>query len=232
MSQPEKDAQSDSQAVTAPTAAVSVEATGPSYLTVTKTFTSWALTLDHKRIGVMYLIGVLIMFLVGGVFALLVRTELFSPLALITPLFADTVEAQADMYNKWFTTHGAIMVFLVIIPGVPAALGNFVLPLLLGAKDVAFPKLNLGSFYLWVTGAGFFLYVLFTGGLDTGWTFYTPYSAESGTAVIPALMGVFILGFSSIFTGLNFIVTIHKMRPPGMTWFKMPLFCGRPTPQR
>ncbi|NRA76288.1 MAG: cbb3-type cytochrome c oxidase subunit I, partial [Planctomycetes bacterium] len=129
-----------------------------------------------------------------------------------------------DMYNKWFTTHGAIMVFLVIIPGVPAALGNFVLPLLLGAKDVAFPKLNLGSFYLWVTGAAFFLYVLFTGGLDTGWTFYTPYSAESGTAVIPALMGVFILGFSSIFTGLNFIVTIHKMRPPGMTWFRMPLF--------
>ena len=224
MSQPERDAQSDSQVTSEPKVVTPEEHTGPSYLTVTKSIASWAFTLDHKRIGVMYLIGVLFMFLLGGVFALLLRTELFSPLALITPLFADTAEAQADLYNKWFTTHGAIMVFLVIIPGVPAALGNFVLPLLLGAKDVAFPKLNLGSFYLWVIGAIFFIYVLFAGGLDTGWTFYTPYSAESGTAVIPALVGVFILGFSSIFTGLNFIVTIHKMRPPGMTWFKMPLF--------
>jgi cytochrome c oxidase subunit 1 len=124
----------------------------------------------------------------------------------------------------WFTVHGAIMVFLVIIPGVPAALGNFVLPILLGAKDVAFPRLNLMSFYLWVTGAIFFIIVLFSGGVDTGWTFYTPYSAMTQTAVIPALIGVFILGFSSIFTGMNFIVTIHKLRPPGMTWFRMPLF--------
>ena len=175
-------------------------------------------TLDHKRIGLMYLVGVLSMFLLGGVFALLVRTELFSPIPLITPLFAGSdAGAQADLYNQWFTTHGAIMVFLVIIPGVPAALGNFVLPLLLGAKDVAFPRLNLGSFYLWVSGAAFFVYVLFSGGVDTGWTFYTPYSTSSPTAVIPAVVGVFILGFSSIFTGLNFIVTIHKMRPKGMT---------------
>ena len=172
----------------------------------------------------MYLVGVLGMFFLGGVFALLVRTELFSPLPLITPLFASDPGAQADLYNQWFTTHGAIMVFLVIIPGVPAALGNFVLPLLLGAKDVAFPRLNLSSFYLWICGAAFFIYVLFSGGVDTGWTFYTPYSTDSPTAVIPAVVGVFILGFSSIFTGLNFIVTIHKMRPKGMTWFNMPLF--------
>ncbi len=198
---------------------------GPSYLTVTNTLTSWMFTLDHKRIGLMYLVGVLSMFLLGGVFALLVRTELFSPIPLITPLFAgNDAGAQADLYNQWFTTHGAIMVFLVIIPGVPAALGNFVLPLLLGAKDVAFPRLNLGSFYLWMCGAAFFVYVLFSGGVDTGWTFYTPYSTSSPTAVIPAVVGVFILGFSSIFTGLNFIVTIHKMRPKGMTWFNMPLF--------
>ncbi len=224
MSQPDTEAQPVSGEPEATSAAASQGKPGVNYLNATNTFASWALTLDHKRIGLMYLIGVLFMFLLGGVFALLVRTELFSPLALITPLFADTPELQADLYNKWFTTHGAIMVFLVIIPGIPAALGNFVLPLLLGAKDVAFPRLNLGSFYLWVIGALFFVYVLFSGGVDTGWTFYTPYSAESGTAVIPALVGVFILGFSSIFTGLNFIVTIHKMRPPGMTWFKMPLF--------
>jgi len=224
MSQPDTEAQPVSGEPEASSATTSQGKPGVNYLNATSTFASWALTLDHKRIGLMYLIGVLFMFLLGGVFALLVRTELFSPIALITPMFADTPELQADLYNKWFTTHGAIMVFLVIIPGIPAALGNFVLPLLLGAKDVAFPRLNLGSFYLWVIGAIFFTYVLFSGGIDTGWTFYTPYSAESGTAVIPALVGVFILGFSSIFTGLNFIVTIHKMRPPGMTWFKMPLF--------
>ncbi|MBT7131244.1 MAG: hypothetical protein HN891_11110, partial [Planctomycetes bacterium] len=180
MSQPDIDGRPDSDEVKTAAAATTVDESGPSYLTVTNTISSWVFTLDHKRIGLMYLIGVLFMFLLGGVFALLVRTELFSPLAMITPLFADTAEAQADLYNKWFTTHGAIMVFLVIIPGVPAALGNFILPLLLGAKDVAFPRLNLGSFYLWVIGAIFFVYVLFSGGIDTGWTFYTPYSAESG----------------------------------------------------
>jgi cytochrome c oxidase subunit 1 len=129
-----------------------------------------------------------------------------------------------DQYNQVFTLHGAIMVFLFIIPSIPAALGNFLVPVMLGAKDVAFPRLNLCSFYLWVGGAIFFISALLSNGLDTGWTFYTPYSTGSETSVVFATMGAFILGFSSIFTGLNFIVTINTMRPPGMTWFRMPLF--------
>jgi cytochrome c oxidase subunit 1 len=188
------------------------------YLTHSRGLLSWLITLDHKRIGVMYMIMVLTSFFFGGIFALLVRTELIAPgKTLLTP----------DQYNQAFTLHGAIMVFLVIIPSVPAALGNFVLPIMLGAKDVAFPRLNLMSFYLWIFGAIFFVGALFTGGLDTGWTFYTPYSIDKSSAMngaISALIGVFILGFSSIFTGLNFIVTIHRLRPPGMTWFRMPLF--------
>ena len=127
-------------------------------------------------------------------------------------------------YNQMFTLHGTVMIFLFLIPGIPAALGNFVLPIMLGAKDVAFPRLNLASFYLWWAGAIFFLVVMATGGLDTGWTFYTPYSTTTNTSVVPAVLGVFILGFSSIFTGLNFIVTLHTMRPTGMNWFRMPLF--------
>ena len=185
------------------------------YLTHTRGVASWVFTLDHKRIGVMYLCGVLSAFLLGGVFALLVRAELWAP----GPTIVD-----ADTYNRFFTLHGAIMVFLFIIPSVPAALGNFILPVMLGAKDVAFPRLNLASFYLWCGGAVFFLTTLFAGSLDTGWTFYVPYSTSTTTAVITALCGVFVLGFSSIFTGLNFIVTVHTMRPPGMEWFKMPLF--------
>ncbi len=188
------------------------------YLTHTRGILSWLFTLDHKRIGVMYMVMVLVSFFFGGVFALLIRTELIAP--------GQTI-MDADQYNQAFTLHGAIMVFLVIIPSVPAALGNFVLPIMLGAKDVAFPRLNLGSFWLWILGAIFFVGSLFTGGLDTGWTFYTPYSIDKGSAMggaISALIGVFILGFSSIFTGLNFIVTIHRLRPPGMTWFRMPLF--------
>ena len=191
-------------------------ATTDNYLTFTRGFRSWALTLDHKRIGVMYMSAVLASFFVGGVFALLLRTELLTPGRTIV---------SADTYNQFFTLHGAIMVFLVIIPSIPAALGNFILPIMLGAKDVAFPKLNLFSFYLWIGGALFTLYSLAAGGFDTGWTFYTPYSTTTTTGgVIPVLTGVFILGFSSIFTGLNFIVTVHKLRPPGMTWFRMPLF--------
>ena len=187
------------------------------YLTFRRGFLSWALTLDHKRIGVMYLAAVLVSFFVGGVMALLVRTKL---------LFPGEVEWMTfDQYNKAFTLHGAIMVFLVIIPSIPAALGNFVLPIMLGAKDVAFPRLNLFSFYLWLMGAACAVYSLLAGGFDTGWTFYTPYSSQfSAGGTIPVLIGVFILGFSSIFTGLNFVVTIHKLRPPGMTWFRMPLF--------
>lgn len=187
------------------------------YLTFRRGILSWLLTLDHKRIGVMYLVAVLASFFVGGVMALLVRTKL---------LFPGEVEWMTpEQYNQAFTLHGAIMVFLVIIPSIPAALGNFVLPIMLGAKDVAFPRLNLFSFYLWLAGAACAVYSLLAGGFDTGWTFYTPYSTNTTLGgVIPVLVGVFILGFSSIFTGVNFVVTIHKLRPPGMTWFRMPLF--------
>ncbi len=131
---------------------------------------------------------------------------------------------EADTYNQFFTLHGAIMIFLFIIPSIPAALGNIILPLMLGAKDVAFPRLNLASWYIYVFGALFALFSIVTGGVDTGWTFYTPYSSTTGGSVISMTLGVFILGFSSIFTGLNFIVTIHKLRAPGLTWFKLPLF--------
>ena len=186
-----------------------------SYLTHERGLASWLLTLDHKRIGVMYLICIMTAFLLGGIFALLLRTELFFPGRQIM---------DADTYNQMFTLHGAIMVFLVIIPGIPAGLGNIVLPLQLGAKDVAFPRLNLASWYLWVLGACFLLLSMVISAADTGWTFYTPYSTTTSTAVIPATFGAFILGFSSIFTGINFITTIHKLRPPGMHWFRMPLF--------
>ena len=185
------------------------------YLTAGRGVLSWIFTLDHKRIGVMYLVAILTSFFLGGVFALLLRTELLTP--------GPTIMS-ADAYNKMFTLHGAVMIFLFIIPGIPATLGNFVLPLMLGAKDVALPRLNLASFWLWMFGAIFAVASIVMGAVDTGWTFYTPYSTTTGTAVISMTLGAFILGFSSIFTGLNFIVTIHKMRPEGMTWFRMPLF--------
>jgi len=185
------------------------------YLTHDKGILSWLFTLDHKRIGVMYLISVMAAFALGGTFALLIRTELLTPGRTIM---------SAETYNQMFTLHGAVMIFLVIIPGIPAALGNFILPLQLGAKDVAFPRLNLMSYHLWIIGALFLILSMVLSAADTGWTFYTPYSTTTQTAVIPATFGAFILGFSSIFTGLNFIVTIHKLRPPGMTWFRMPLF--------
>jgi cytochrome c oxidase subunit 1 len=185
------------------------------YITHEKGILSWLCTLDHKRIGLMYLGCVLAAFLLGGTAALLVRTEL---------LTAGPTILTHDQYNQAFTVHGAVMVFLVIIPGIPAALGNIALPLMLGAKDVAFPRLNLASWYLWVIGCLCLLVSLFTNAADTGWTFYTPYSTTTMTSVIPAVFGAFVLGFSSIFTGLNFLTTIHKLRPPGMDWFKMPLF--------
>ncbi|MEW4528463.1 cytochrome c oxidase subunit I [Maioricimonas sp. JC845] len=185
------------------------------YLECAHGWKSWAFTLDHKRIGVMYLVAILASFLLGGVMALVLRAELFTP----NKLFLSE-----DMYNQMFTLHGAVMTFLFLIPSIPAALGNFILPVMLGVKDVAFPRMNLASFYLWVFGAIFFLLAILLGGLDTGWTFYTPYSTTTNTAVITATLGVFILGFSSIFTGLNFMVTINTMRPAGMTWFRMPLF--------
>ena len=163
----------------------------------------------------MYLIGVTAALFLAGAFALVLRSELFTG----TENFL--TEAQ---YNHMFTLHGAIMVFAFIIPSIPAALGNFVLPMMLGAKDVAFPRLNLCSFYLWLIGTGFLLAAMLSHGLDTGWTFYTPYSIATTSGVMYATMGAFILGFSSIFTGLNFLVTVNTMRPPSMGWFKMPLF--------
>ncbi len=186
-----------------------------SFLNAKKGIMSWLFTLDHKRIGILYLVSVMFFFFVGGVLAMLLRLELLSP-------GQDIMDAET--YNQFFTLHGAIMIFLFIIPSIPAILGNFVLPLMLGAKDVAFPRLNLASWWVYILGSAFALYSIVSGAVDTGWTFYTPYSTDSSTAVISMTFGVFILGFSSIFTGLNFIVTIHKLRAPGMTWFKMPLF--------
>jgi len=177
---------------------------------------SWLLTIDHKRIAILYLISVTLMFFVGGLFAVLMRLELLTPQGdLMT----------SDTYNKMFTLHGVVMIFFFLIPGIPAVLGNFLLPIMIGAKDLAFPKINLLSWYLFMIGAIGTFVVIMLGGLDTGWTFYTPYSTQfSQTHVVLVTLGAFITGFSSILTGLNFMVTIHRMRAPGLTWFRMPLF--------
>ncbi len=188
---------------------------GVSYLAAARGIRSWLYTLDHKRIGILYLCGITLAFLVGGIMAMLIRLEL---------IHTGRTIMGAETYNQVFTLHGIVMIFLFIIPSIPAALGNFFLPIMLGAKDVAFPRLNLTSFYLWVIGAIFTITAILTKGVDTGWTFYTPYSVQSQTSVIWMGLGIFILGFSSIFTGLNFVVTIHKLRMPGMGWFDMPLF--------
>jgi cytochrome c oxidase subunit I len=185
------------------------------YLNAEKGIKSWLLTRDHKRIGILYLFSVMFFFLIGGIAAILIRVELLRPQEVIVG---------AHTYNQLFTLHGAIMIFLFIIPATPAILGNFVLPLMLGAKDVAFPRLNLASWYVYIFGSLFAIFSIITSAVDTGWTFYTPYSTTTSTSVISMTLGIFILGFSSIFTGLNFIVTTHKLRAPGMTWFKMPLF--------
>jgi len=186
------------------------------YLHDGKGLKSWLTTVDHKRIGIMYLWAILFMFFLGGVFAMMIRLELLTPKQTIM---------SAETYNKVFTLHGAIMVFLFIIPSVPAALANFVLPLMLGAKDVAFPKLNLFSWYIYMVGALIAITAMVTGGVDTGWTFYTPYSTTTDGSVALMTFAVFVLGFSSILTGVNFVATIHKLRAPGMGWFDMPLFC-------
>jgi len=191
------------------------DAIAESYLKSPKGWKSWLFTVDHKRIGILYLFSVMTFFFVGGMMAMLIRLELLTPAG-------DLVDA--DTYNQLFTLHGAIMIFLFIIPSIPAILGNFVLPLMLGAKDVAFPRLNLASWWIYILGSLFALYSIIAGGVDTGWTFYTPYSVETSTSVVSMTLGAFILGFSSIFTGINFIVTIHKLRLPGMTWYKLPLF--------
>lgn len=184
------------------------------YLNEEKGIWTWMTTVDHKKIGLMYLASITFFFFIAGVLAILLRTELLTP----ARSFMD-----ADVYNQVFTLHGAIMIFFFLIPSVPAVLGNFVLPMQLGAKDVAFPRLNLASYYIYVIGALFTLFAIFTGGVDTGWTFYTPYSTTTDGNVMAMTFGVFILGFSSILTGLNFIVTIHKMRSPGITWSRLPL---------
>jgi cytochrome c oxidase subunit I len=177
---------------------------------------SWLFTIDHKRIALLYLASVTFMFFLGGIYAAAIRLELVTPPG---DMFS------SETYNKLFTGHGVLMVFFFLIPTIPAVLGNFLIPLMIGAKDLAFPRINLLSWYLYVIGAAFVLYALIEGGLDTGWTFYTPYSTSfSNTNVIVAGLGIFISGFSSILTGLNFIVTIHKMRAPGLTWFRLPLF--------
>jgi len=185
------------------------------YLKCSSGFMSWAGTLDHKRIGIMYLIGTGLAFLAGGLFALLVRLHLWEPHG---KLFSN------ETYNQIFTLHGAFMVFLFVIPAIPGSIGNMVLPLMLGAKDVALPRLNLMSFYLWLAGAVLATLAIALGGFDTGWTFYAPYSLYTEKAVVTIGLAIFLLGFSSIFTGLNFIVTTHKLRAPGLTWFRMPLF--------
>ena len=190
------------------------------YLNETTGIWSWMTTVDHKRIGLMYLVAVSVAFALGGAFALLVRLALMNPQH---TLFGKHWVDQ-ELYNRFFTMHGIVMVFLFIIPSIPGSLANFVLPLMLGAKDVAFPRLNLMSFYLWVIGAVLGIIGIVGGGVDTGWTFYTPYSTTTSTGVTIMLMAAFILGFSSIFTGLNFIATVHKLRAPGMGWFDMPLF--------
>jgi cytochrome c oxidase subunit 1 len=188
-----------------------------SYLNAEYGLKSWLLTGDHKRIAMLYLISITFFFFIGGAFAGLIRLELLTPLP-------DLVAS--DTYNKLFTMHGVIMIFLFLVPSVPATVGNFVIPIMVGAKDLAFPKINLLSWYLYVAGSCFLVFALLNGGVDTGWTFTTPLSTHYlNTHVITAAMGVFIAGFSSIFTGLNFIVTIHRMRCPGMTWFRLPLFC-------
>ena len=242
---------------------------GGSYLTPKggwlTTVIDWATTVDHKKIGVMYLVAVLFMFFLGGVAALVVRTELMTPVRTVEVQATDPATGKAmvdadgkpvmkseirgqwlgemkakidgqeltsidggnNWYNRAFTLHGAIMVFMVIIPSIPASLGNFLIPLMLGAKDVAFPRLNLLSWYVYVTGSIFAVCSIVIGGVDTGWTFYTPYSTTTDAEyanVVLMVLGAFILGFSSILTGLNFVVTVHKLRAPGMGWFDMPLF--------
>jgi cytochrome c oxidase subunit 1 len=186
------------------------------YLNATYGIRSWLLTTDHKRIALLYLISVTFFFFIGGIFASLIRIHLLTPGGyLVTP----------ETYNRLFTMHGVAMIFFFLIPSIPAVLGNFLIPIMIGAKDLAFPKINLLSWYIYLIGGALVLYSFATGGLDTGWTFYTPLSSiYSNSAVTPAVLGIFINGFSSILTGLNFIVTVHTMRAPGMTWLRLPLF--------
>jgi cytochrome c oxidase subunit I len=187
-----------------------------SYLDEGHTVLSWLLTTDHKRIAILYALSITVFFFIGGAAIVLVRLELISP----TGWFMTS-----DEYNRAFTIHGIIMVWFFLVPSIPATMGNFMVPLMIGAPDVAFPRLNLLSWYLYVIGAAFTVYVLLTGGVDTGWTFYPPFSSSySHSGVVAAAVGVFVVGFSSIATGVNFLTTVHLLRAPGMTWFRLPLF--------
>jgi cytochrome c oxidase subunit I len=195
---------------------VVVPETPENYLTVEYGVRSWLLTTDHKRVGLLYLMAITGAFFVGGFFALGIRLELLTPAGDLM---------RAETYNKFFSMHGIIMIFFFLVPSIPAVLGNFLLPLMIGARDVAFPRLNLLSWYVYMLGAGLMTYNLVSGGVDTGWTFYAPFSTLYSTSnVVSAGMAIFVVGFSSILTGLNFIVTVHRMRAPGLTWFRLPLF--------
>ncbi len=186
------------------------------YLNVDYGLKSWLLTTDHKRIAILYMISITAMFFIGGAAATLIRLELLTPAGDLM---------SSDSYNKMFSIHGIVMVFFFLVPSIPATLGNFLVPMMIGAKDLAFPKINLASWYMYIAGAGLFLYVIAAGGVDTGWTFYPPFSSTySNTHVTLAIVAIFVAGFSSIFTGFNFIVTIHRMRAPGMPWNRLPLF--------
>jgi len=186
------------------------------YLTNGFTLKSWLLTKDHKRIAIMYLITISLFFMAGGMFASAIRLELLTPAS-------DLLES--GTYNRVFTAHGVLMIFFFLIPSIPAVLGNFMLPIMIGAKDLALPRVNLLSLYIYWIGGAFTVWALLQGGVDTGWTFYTPYSTTFSNSYVMAVgLGIFINGFSSILTGLNFIVTVHTMRAPGMTWFRLPLF--------
>jgi cytochrome c oxidase subunit I len=186
------------------------------YLNIHQTISSWLLTTDHKRIALLYMVSITFFFFIGGAAATLMRLELLTPQGdLVT----------SETYNKLFTIHGVVMVWFFLIPSIPTVLGNFLLPMMIGARDVAFPKLNLLSWYLFMAGGAFTVFSILTGGVDTGWTFYTPYSSTYANGhVIAMATGIFIAGFGSILTGLNFIVTTHVMRAPGMTWSRLPLF--------
>jgi cytochrome c oxidase subunit 1 len=186
------------------------------YLNVAYGLVSWLLTKDHKRIAILYLLGVTVMFFVGGLAITIQRLSLMTP---------EGGLVEADTYNRLFTMHGVIMIFFFLVPSIPATIGNFVLPMMLGAKDLAFPRLNLFSWYLFMFGAGWTLWAMLSGGVDTGWTFYTPYSSQSTHYnVVPTMFGVVIAGFSTLLTALNFVVTVHRMRAPGLTWFRLPIF--------
>jgi len=193
-----------------------MEVGGRNYLNADNTVLSWLLTTDHKRIAILYLVSITFFFFIGGLLAALIRLELLTPQGdLMT----------SENYNRVFTMHGVVMIFFFLIPSIPAVLGNFLVPLMIGARDLAFPRLNLASWYIYMIGGFIGLWAMVTGGVDTGWTFYPPYSSTFSTShVTLTLVALFITGFSSIATGINFIVTIHKMRAPGLTWFRLPLF--------